>query len=158
MRKKEPRAPLTGRQNDVYQFILGRRPVMPTYREIADALGFASTNTAHGHVLALIRKGWMRAGPVGKARSLEIVKEPRRAAKLPVLLTPTVRCRTCVFYGQRPFRDGGSVCALPAFVEGPSEVAKMHPLPEITDPETAPEWCPLRGHEVRVFLQGGDKA
>ena len=57
---------LSPRQRDVLAFMLAfcvehRRA--PGRREVAAAMGFASTNTVNDHMLALVRKGYVRSGP-----------------------------------------------------------------------------------------------
>jgi len=57
----------------------------PTVREIASALGFASTNAVAGHITALLRKGLLEKMP-GKSRGLKVKKgRSRRMDMLPVL-------------------------------------------------------------------------
>lgn len=43
----------------------------PTYREIASAMGFRSTNAARDHLQALKRKGWIDCGN-GESRGIKV--------------------------------------------------------------------------------------
>ena len=71
-------AELSPRQSDVLDFIAGTidsRGLPPSYREIGDALGIASTNGVSDHVKALIKKGFLKklAGPPGGvARGIQL--------------------------------------------------------------------------------------
>lgn len=54
--------PLTGRQRQVYEFIVDRidcEGFAPTMREIGDHLGISSTNGVNDHLRALERKGYI---------------------------------------------------------------------------------------------------
>jgi repressor LexA len=69
---------LSPRQVDVLEFVAGTidtRGLPPSYREIGDALGIASTNGVSDHVKALIKKGYLKklAGPPGGvARGIQL--------------------------------------------------------------------------------------
>ena len=68
---------LSQRQADVLDFIattIESRGLPPSYREIGDALGIASTNGVSDHVKALIKKGFLKK------------QEPRRAFRAYSLL------------------------------------------------------------------------
>jgi repressor LexA len=73
---------LSQRQSDVLDFIalaIESRGLPPSYREIGDALGIASTNGVSDHVKALIKKGYLRkidAGS-GKARGIQLTAKSR---------------------------------------------------------------------------------
>jgi repressor LexA len=68
---------LSARQTDVLDFVaqtIESNGLPPSYREIGDALGIASTNGVSDHVKALIKKGYLRkiqAGS-GKARGIQL--------------------------------------------------------------------------------------
>lgn len=54
--------PLTNRQVDAFSALVGltkRRGFPPTLRELADAMGLKSVNSARSHLLAIQRKGWI---------------------------------------------------------------------------------------------------
>ena len=51
----------------------------PSYREIADHFSLSSPATVHQHVKTLVEKGVIRMGEEGEARSIEIMKDERRA-------------------------------------------------------------------------------
>ncbi len=88
-----PMRGLTARQTDVLQFIMktvDERGFPPSYREIGDALGIASTNGVADHVKALVRKGYLRKEAGGTARGLALTVKSRGQAdgatlKVPVL-------------------------------------------------------------------------
>lgn len=66
---------LPRRQADVLAFIrayLRRQGYAPTIREIGDALGMRSTNGVKEHLVALVRKGFLRRGPKGTTRALTL--------------------------------------------------------------------------------------
>lgn len=71
---------LSKRQREVLDFIQSRvlhNNIPPTYREIGDALGIASTNGVSDHVKALIKKGYLRksAAGSGAARGLMLTEK-----------------------------------------------------------------------------------
>lgn len=69
-------APLTKRQNDVYEFIRSsfrRHGRPPTMMEIGAALGIASTNAVSKHLRALAKKGYVRRAP-NEARAIELLE------------------------------------------------------------------------------------
>src|SRR5918912_1547878 len=66
---------LTERQHRVLQFVaetVADRGYPPSVREICDALGLASPSTAHSHLQALQRKGYIRIDPT-KPRAIEVL-------------------------------------------------------------------------------------
>lgn len=68
---------LSPRQSDVLQVIreaLEERGIPPTYREIGDALGIASTNGVADHVKALVKKGYVKKAGGGAARGLQLTE------------------------------------------------------------------------------------
>ena len=71
-------AELSPRQSDVLDFIadtIVNRGLPPSYREIGDALGIASTNGVSDHVKALVRKGYIKkvkGPPGGVARGIQL--------------------------------------------------------------------------------------
>lgn len=90
---------LSPRQRDVVDFIcstVAQRGLPPTYREIGDALGIASTNGVADHVKALIKKGYLRkvgGSPGGLARGIQLTSKARsvrRSAVVPVPLLGAV--------------------------------------------------------------------
>lgn len=89
------------RQLDVLEVFRARaaaRLPPPTYREIGDILGIASTNGVADHVEALIKKGHLRrVGPEGAARRVRLTASGRRA--LIDLLAADVRAALVVLRG-----------------------------------------------------------
>jgi len=66
---------LTERQRQTLQFIadtIADRGYPPSVREICDAMGLASSSTAHSHMQALQRKGYLRIDPT-KPRAIEVL-------------------------------------------------------------------------------------
>lgn len=90
---------LSPRQRDVADFIcysLAQRGIAPTYREIGDALGIASTNGVADHVKALIRKGYVkkaRGSSGGVARGIQLTNKARRLRRGEVVEIPLVAKR-----------------------------------------------------------------
>lgn len=83
---------LTGRQREVYEFILSymedmRRP--PTIREIGEHFGMKSTGTVRDNVVALERKGFIRQRP-RSARGIELVQREDAAVAAGVRRIPVV--------------------------------------------------------------------
>lgn len=65
---------LTDRQREVLAFIAANMGYFgPTVREIAAALGVASTTAVVGHLEALERKGYIKRH-AGKTRGIEVVR------------------------------------------------------------------------------------
>ena len=60
---------------------IARRGFPPTVQELGEILGIAPAS-AHEQVNQLVRKGYLRRDP-RKARSLEVLKEPRRVKTRP---------------------------------------------------------------------------
>jgi repressor LexA len=87
---------LSPRQRDVLDFIatmLEQRGIPPTYREIGDALGIASTNGVADHVKALERKGFIAKEGGGAARGLRLTEKAgptRRGDTVSVPIVGTV--------------------------------------------------------------------
>lgn len=71
----DSRKPLTSRQREVLEII--RKDERVTYREICEALG-VQPNAAHGHVAALVSKGYILNRP-GTARSFRLIPQPEAA-------------------------------------------------------------------------------
>jgi repressor LexA len=94
----DPGHDLSPRQRDVLDFIsstLAHRQVPPTYREIGDALGIASTNGVADHVKALIKKGYIKKidpGPdgAGVARGLQLTDKAGSKRRGAVVSVPLV--------------------------------------------------------------------
>ncbi|MFN2390235.1 MAG: transcriptional repressor LexA [Actinomycetota bacterium] len=66
---------LTDRQRQTLRFIadtVSERGYPPSVREICDALGLASSSTAHSHMQALQRKGFLKIDPT-KPRAIEVL-------------------------------------------------------------------------------------
>lgn len=66
---------LTDRQRQILEFIAETaddRGYPPSVREICDELGLASSSTAHSHLQALQRKGYIRIDPT-KPRAIEVL-------------------------------------------------------------------------------------
>lgn len=87
---------LSPRQRDVVDYIcstVAQRGIPPTYREIGDALGIASTNGVADHVKALIRKGYLRkvGGAVGGvARGIQLTPKARSVRRSAVVPIPVI--------------------------------------------------------------------
>lgn len=89
--KSKPGDPLTDRQAEVYRAIVAHyveHGRAPTFRELADAMGFAAQNGAVSHVKALAKKGVVVAS-AGMSRGIAIpaltVATQQAAASLLVL-------------------------------------------------------------------------
>ncbi|GAA0461973.1 transcriptional repressor LexA [Alkalibacillus silvisoli] len=68
---------LSKRQKEIYEFIIGEvkaKGYPPSVREIAEAVGLASSSTVHGHLSRLEEKGYIRRDPT-KPRAIEITYE-----------------------------------------------------------------------------------
>lgn len=66
---------LTDRQREILAFIVGHHndfEVMPSIREIADAIGVNSMNAVAEHLGELEKKGYLRRTRFGRARSLRV--------------------------------------------------------------------------------------
>mgnify|MGYP001329102095 CR=1 FL=1 len=74
---------LSKRQQEVLDFIRGfidQNKMPPTYREIGQALGIASTNGVADHVKALIKKGYLsRSGSKGSSKARGIMLTEKSA-------------------------------------------------------------------------------
>ncbi|MFD0852327.1 hypothetical protein ACFQ07_08840, partial [Actinomadura adrarensis] len=71
-------ADLTLRQREVLAVIresVERRGYAPSYREIGDAVGLASTSSVSYQVAALVRKGLLRQAP-SRQRALQVIGVP----------------------------------------------------------------------------------
>lgn len=70
---------LSPRQREILDFITSaveQDGVVPSYREIGQALGIGSTNAVSDHLKALIRKGYLeRVGEAGRPRSLRLTEQ-----------------------------------------------------------------------------------
>ena len=62
---------LSNRQRSILEYMYARSQrdgILPSYREIGDAMGIRSTNGVSDHIKALVRKGYLlRIGGTGKA-------------------------------------------------------------------------------------------
>lgn len=66
---------LSSRQKDVLEYlqkIIAQQNYPPSVREICSALGFRSSSTAHAHLAALERKGYIRKDPT-KPRAIKVL-------------------------------------------------------------------------------------
>ena len=87
---------LSPRQRDVVDYIcstVAQRGIPPTYREIGDALGIASTNGVADHVKALIRKGYLRkvgGATGGVARGMQLTPKARSVRRSSVVPIPVI--------------------------------------------------------------------
>ena len=71
---------LTPRQKEILEFIreeVERCNYPPAVREICRKLGFSSSSTAHAHLEALQKKGYIRRNPT-KPRAIELLGEAKR--------------------------------------------------------------------------------
>lgn len=59
---------------EVVRAYIERNGYPPSIRDIQDALGFASPSTAHVHVRALVKKGYLQMDK-GKCRTMKVVEE-----------------------------------------------------------------------------------
>ena len=69
---------LSGRQQEILEFIrthIDQSGVVPSYREIGQAVGIGSTNGVSDHIKALVRKGYLERGGHGSARSIRLVNQ-----------------------------------------------------------------------------------
>src|SRR2546423_11968462 len=68
---------------------VAERGYPPSVREIADAVGLASTSAVHHHLIALEREGLLERGShSSRALRLTARAEGKRSARLPSRLTP----------------------------------------------------------------------
>lgn len=84
---------LSPRQQDVLTFIrtaVTQRGIPPTYREIGDALGIASTNGVADHIKALVKKGYIKKDGFGIARGLCLTPKGRSIRRQDVQAIPIV--------------------------------------------------------------------
>jgi repressor LexA len=69
---------LSPRQREMLDFVVAaveQSGVVPSYREIGQALGITSTNAVSDHLKALVRKGYLeRVGDPGRPRSLRLTE------------------------------------------------------------------------------------
>lgn len=66
---------LSSRQKDVLDYlqkVIAQKNYPPSVREICSALGFRSSSTAHAHLAALERKGYIRRDPT-KPRAIQVL-------------------------------------------------------------------------------------
>jgi len=86
--------PLTNRQRELLDFIqdsVGRESRMPSYREMAQALGLSAVGSVQDLVKALVEKGYLEKSASG-LKSLKKSKETRKQLKLAgARQTPVVR-------------------------------------------------------------------
>ena len=121
---------LSPRQRELLEFLVAsmeQSGIVPSYREIGNALGIGSTNAVSDHLKALIRKGYVeRVGEPGRPRSLRLTRKTtgfieeenvtavpvlgRIAAGVPLLAEQNYEGSIRVDQGLLP--PGGSVFAL----------------------------------------------
>ncbi|NIK10949.1 transcriptional repressor LexA [Alkalibacillus sp. S2W] len=74
---------LSKRQKQIYEFIseeVRAKGYPPSVREIAEAVGLASSSTVHGHLSRLEEKGYIRRDPT-KPRAIEITHEDQQTVQ-----------------------------------------------------------------------------
>ncbi len=84
---------LSPRQRDVLDYIrsaLMQQGFPPTYREIGDALGIASTNGVADHVKALVKKGYVEKSDSGAARGLKLTQKARPPKRGDTVSVPVI--------------------------------------------------------------------
>lgn len=94
--------PLTRRQAEVMTFVTGRIRLgdPPTEEEISVNFGWSSANSAHEHVIALVRKGFLlRARNRSRGLSLPIATDP----------LPIVRSAILEYHAALDRREHGGV-------------------------------------------------
>ena len=64
--------PMTGRQQQVYDFLVSHKGIPPSYQEIADALNFPSKGNVHRILHCLRERGQINFIP-GKWRTLKVL-------------------------------------------------------------------------------------
>ncbi len=86
------RAALTKRQESILNFIkdeILNKGYPPTVRDICDHVNLRSTSTAHAHLEALEKKGYIRRDPA-KPRAIEILDDDFQLARREVVNVPMV--------------------------------------------------------------------
>lgn len=77
--QRADRSVLTARQEAILSYLFQTTRttgVQPALRDICDHFGFSSPQAARGHLLCLVRKGWI--APLSKeARSVRFLKIPQ---------------------------------------------------------------------------------
>ena len=84
---------LSPRQREVLDYIattIQTAGIPPTYREIGDALGIASTNGVADHVKALVKKGYLQKTGNGSARGLRLMGAASPPARGDTISVPVV--------------------------------------------------------------------
>ncbi|GEL76303.1 transcriptional repressor LexA [Tenuibacillus multivorans] len=74
---------LSKRQKEIFEFIVENvnlKGYPPSVREIAEAVGLASSSTVHGHLARLEEKGFIRRDPT-KPRAIEIIYDDGNATQ-----------------------------------------------------------------------------
>ena len=80
----EPLTPVQAELLAVLRDRAGRGESAPSYRELCEEFGWASTGTARDHLQALARKGYVTLGG-GRARQVRLVESPMPAARVRLL-------------------------------------------------------------------------
>jgi repressor LexA len=73
---------LTSKQKRIRDFIVDfsrENGYSPTYREIIEALGYASVNSAVSHLKVIKKKGFVTFIP-GKARTVRVIEKEAKAS------------------------------------------------------------------------------
>lgn len=83
---------ISKRQEDILSFIkeeVRLKGYPPSVREIAEAVGLASSSTVHGHLERLENKGYIRRDPT-KPRAIEVLEPEDSIQKQPVVHVPLI--------------------------------------------------------------------
>lgn len=83
---------ISKRQEDILTFIkdeVRSKGYPPSVREIAEAVGLASSSTVHGHLARLENKGYIRRDPT-KPRAIEVLEEDDSVQKQAVVHVPLI--------------------------------------------------------------------
>lgn len=73
---------ISSRQKEIIEFIMryqADKGYSPTVREIAAAVGLASSSTIHGHLERLERRGYIKRGDIKSPRAIEIIEEEKKS-------------------------------------------------------------------------------
>lgn len=83
---------MSKRQQAILEYIkneVRKKGYPPSVREIAEAVGLASSSTVHGHLSRLESKGYIRRDPT-KPRAIEILDEENSISKDEALYVPII--------------------------------------------------------------------
>lgn len=73
---------ISSRQKEIIEFIKryqADKGYSPAVREIAAAVGLASSSTVHGHLERLERRGYIKRGDIKSPRAIEIIEEEKNS-------------------------------------------------------------------------------